>query len=236
MTHSIIITGHAGSGKSTLTEKFSEYLKELGYNVACVNLDPASPPRYSASADIRDFVKTEKIMEELNLGINGGLLKSMEIALNHINELTLSDECEFVLYDTPGQLELFIFTEFGEKFVKSLTGPVVGIFMADSSRIKNSAQYSAMVSQSAVVSVLLEIPFVTVFNKSDTAKIRDLEYYLAELKKEGIIGEYFEILMRFIELTSLIQKPIRVSSKTKEGFYDLYTAINEVLCTCGDLS
>jgi len=93
-----------------------------------------------------------------------------------------------------------------------------------------------MVSQSAVVSVLLEIPFVTVFNKSDTAKIRDPEYYLAELKKEGLIGEYFEILMRFIELTSLIQKPIRVSSKTKEGFYDLYTAINEVLCACGDLS
>ncbi len=233
---SVIIIGHAGSGKSLLTRNFSRYLLNQGYSVASVNLDPASPPGYATKADIRDFVKTEEVMQKYSLGVNGALLKSMEIGMKHIDDLCINGEHDFVLYDTPGQLELFVFTEFGERLVKRIEDHCACVFIADSSRIKNSSHYSATISQSATVSVMLGIPALTAFNKSDLREVKDPEYYLRELKNEGVLGEYFEPLLRFVEITSTVYRQIRISAKTGQGFYDLFTAINEVFCACGDLS
>ncbi len=236
MATSIVVTGHAGSGKSLLTEKFSAYLERMGYRVAMINLDPASPPRYSADRDIRSFVRTEEVMIKHSLGINGALLKSMEIGIEHLKELTVDDSYDFIIYDTPGQLELFVFTEFGENLVKNLESKSVCVFLVDSSRVNSPIHYAAAISQSAVVSMMLGIPSIAAFNKTDVMEVRELEYYMKKIKDEGVLGEYFEGLLRFVELTSIIYRPLRISAKTEHGFYELYTALNEVFCACGDLS
>ena len=230
----LIVLGAAGSGKTLFTENFGRYLSELGYSVRRVNLDPASKPRYDADVDIRKFVRTEEIMEEENLGINGALIRSAEMSIEHLDEIIL--DADYVIYDTPGQLELFIFTDFGEELVKRLGGFTVGIFLVDSSRIVNSNQYAAMISQSAVITLLLQIPVLTVFNKSDLHVVKDMEFYKRELEREGVLGEFFENLLRFIEGTSVIYRPLKISAKNFEGFDELLNAINEVFCSCGDLS
>ncbi len=230
----LIILGPAGSGKSLFTENFGEYLIKLGYKASRINLDPASDPRYKADRDIREFVKTEEIMIKEHLGINGALLRSAEISINFLDKLILN--ADFAIYDTPGQLELFIFTEFGEKLVEKLGSFTIGIFLVDSHRIKNSHHYAAIVSQSAVISLILQIPVLTVFNKSDIFEVKDVEFYKKELEREGVLGEFFEKLLRFIEGTSLIYKPLKISSKTSYGFEELLNSIHEVFCSCGDLS
>ncbi len=232
----IFVTGHAGSGKSLLTENFSGFLEKLDYRVAKVNLDPASPPRYNPDLDIREFVKTEEIMIKYSLGINGALLRSIEVGIKYINSLYPDGNWDFVIFDTPGQLELFIFTDFGKEMVEKSRKSGVCIFLVDSSRIENSIHYSAAVSQSAVISMMLGIPAITAFNKSDVASVRDLNYYAEKIREEGVLGEFFESLLRFVELTSIIYRPLRISAKTEDGFYELFTVINEVFCACGDLS
>jgi GTPase SAR1 family protein len=94
----IVVIGPAGSGKSTFVKNFSEYLKD--YDVKVVNLDPASDPIYKADRDVRKFVKTEDVMRKYGLGINGALLKSIDLALEHMDKLLV--EGDFVIYDTPG--------------------------------------------------------------------------------------------------------------------------------------
>ena len=84
----VIVVGPAGSGKSTFVKSFSEFLKD-DYDVKTVNLDPASDPIYDAHADVREFVRTEEVMRDFNLGINGALIKSMDLALQHIDKLLL---------------------------------------------------------------------------------------------------------------------------------------------------
>ena len=230
----LIVLGAAGSGKTLFTKNFGRYLSDLGFSVRRINLDPASRPRYEADRDIREFIRTEEVMEREKLGINGALIRSAELSIKHLSEVILDDD--YVIYDTPGQLELFIFTNFGVELVKRLGSFSLGIFLVDSSRVKNPNQYAAMISQSAVITLLLQIPVLTVFNKSDLHKVRDFDFYKRELEKEGVLGEFFDHLLRFIEGTSVIYRPLRISAKNFDGFDELLNAINEAFCSCGDLS
>ena len=231
----IVVVGTAGSGKSTFTLNFSGYLRRKGYAVETVNLDPASPPIYETGWDVRKFVRAEEIMEEFNLGINGALLKSVEIAHQYIMDLI--PDAEYVIIDTPGQMELFLYSDFGEKVVESLKGFSACLFIVDSTRVSTPENFISIIAQSAVVSLRLSIPTLTVFNKCDIAEIPELDEVMARIRREeGVLAELMEKLVEFVEYTTLPYRPIRMSSITSEGFDDVFSALNELFCACGDIS
>ena len=126
----VMVLGPAGCGKSLLTEKFGAYLEKEGYSVRYINLDPAClSVSYRCSFDIRERVTVEKIMKEEKLGPNGAMIRAME-KLGNI-EIPIYDE-DFVLIDTPGQLEIFSFHECGPKIVNQFK-ELVGVFILDAS-------------------------------------------------------------------------------------------------------
>ncbi len=230
----ILVLGHAGSGKSTLVKEFGDFLQE-NYSVKRVNLDTATPPAYECDINARDFVKAEEIMKEYSLGINGALLKSMDILLENIDELILKDE--FVLYDTPGQLELFLYTDFGERFTRELRDFTCGIFLIDSKLCKTIEGYLSAIAQSAVISLRTGLETVTVFNKSDIFYPPEIENIQEELvKREGVLSELIANLIPFYNFTTLRFRRVKISATRKENFDELYSIINEIFCSCGDLS
>ena len=231
----IFVLGCAGSGKSTFVKNFSEYLREKGYTVDCVNLDPASEPIYRASKDIRQFVRTEQVMQEYRLGINGALIKSVEMAADYADRLKCSGE--FVLYDTPGQLELFIYSLAGRKFVEELSSTFsMSVFLVDSTLITDPESFLSAVMQNVVVSLRLNLPSLTVFTKTDVSEI-SVTSLLHELRgREGMLAELMEKVVDFIELTTIPYRPIKISNLKKTGYDDLFSAINELFCSCGDIS
>jgi len=229
----IVVIGPAGSGKSTFVKSFLEYLNDA----KAVNLDPASDPIYKADKDIRDFIRTEKIMKDFNLGINGALIKSMELSLNYIDELILKDD--YVLYDTPGQMELFLYlssgTDIAEKIANS--DKTIAIFIVDAKVASTPENYVSILAQNAVISLRTEIPTITVFNKCDTTKFELTPLKVKEMLKEGgVLSELMEKLVDFVEETTVRYRTIKISALKKEGFDDVFSAINEVFCSCGDLS
>lgn len=231
----ILVVGTAGSGKSTFTLNFSEYLRKKGYWAETVNLDPASPPIYETEWDVRRFVKAEEVMKEFNLGINGALLKSVEMAQQYITGLI--PDAEYVIIDTPGQMELFLYSDFGEKVVENLKGFSACLFIVDSTRVSSPENFISVIAQSAVVSLRLSIPALTVFNKCDLAEVPELDEVLTEIsREEGVLAELMEKLVEFIEYTTLPYRPIRMSSITSAGFDDVFSALNELFCACGDIS
>ncbi len=232
----ILVIGPAGSGKSTFVRAFLRYLKD--YDVKAVNLDPASDPIYPAHADVRKFVKTEDIMQRYGLGINGALIKSMEIALDHVDSLIV--EGDYVLYDTPGQMELFLYLKAGIEMANRIaeSGWTVCIFIVDSEVASTSENYVSILAQNAVISLRMGVPTITVFNKSDIAdvdltpsKVRD-----SLSKEEGVLAELMERLVDFLEFTTARFRTIKISALRDEGLDDVLSAINEVFCSCGDLS
>ncbi|RLI77514.1 GTPase [Archaeoglobales archaeon] len=230
----IIVIGPAASGKSAFVKSFKEFLIGKGYNAKAVNLDPATPPIYKFEADIRKFVKTEDVMQKYKLGINGALIKAVEIASDYIEKLIVQGD--FVLFDTPGQMELFIYSRAGETVINHIPDFKCCIFPVDSKIALNPENFVSVLIQNVVVSLRTSLPTLTVFNKSDLAK-PNLGEIMEELKsKSGVLAELLEKSLFFFEYTSLPYRQINISALNKMGFEDLLNAINELFCSCGDIS
>ncbi len=230
----IVVIGPAGSGKSTFVKNFSEYLKD--YDVKVVNLDPASDPIYKADRDVRDYVKTEEVMKEYGLGINGALLKSIDLALEHMDNLIV--EGDYVIYDTPGQMELFLYSRSGLRMAEKIANFnwSVCLFVIDSEVASTPENFASIVAQNAVISLRLSMPTVTVFNKCDVINI-DLNEVLGRLKEvKGVMGEIIEKLMALIDYTTLRFRIVKISALKRENFDEVFSVINEIFCSCGDIS
>ncbi|EOD35598.1 hypothetical protein EMIHUDRAFT_78000 [Emiliania huxleyi CCMP1516] len=107
-----LVIGPAGAGKSTYCNLMRTHCEAQRRRVHVVNLDPAAEHfRYPVAADIRDLVPLEDVMSELRLGPNGGLIYAMEYLVDNIDwlESELDDlgGDEYVLFDCPGQVELY---------------------------------------------------------------------------------------------------------------------------------
>ena len=120
----VYFIGTAGSGKSTLTQNFKEWMNQRGLDAITVNLDPgAENLPYEPDVDIKDWISLKEIMESYELGPNGAQIAAADmLALNtsDIKESIESFKTDYVLIDTPGQLELFVFREAGKYIVQFL--------------------------------------------------------------------------------------------------------------------
>lgn len=88
-----------------------QFMSAIGRKCSVVNLDPANDHTgYPCAIDVRDLVKLEDIMQEDDLGPNGGVLYALEELENNMEwlEQGLSELGEeYVLFDCPGQVELY---------------------------------------------------------------------------------------------------------------------------------
>ena len=119
---------------------------------------------------------------------------------------------------------------------------VVSVFIVDAQEIKSLENYLAILAQNAIINLKLMVPSVTVINKVDMVEKERIRGYFDREKIEEMIerGDALTSLARglieYVEYTSIEQRPLLVSAKTGEGMDDLYSAIHESHCSCGDLS
>ncbi|KAF1993385.1 hypothetical protein P154DRAFT_589722 [Amniculicola lignicola CBS 123094] len=106
-----VVLGPPGSGKSTYCDGMLQFMTQMGRKCSIVNLDPANDQMsYPCALDIRDLVTIDEIMEQEDLGPNGGILYALEELEHNFEWLeeglkALGDD--YVLFDCPGQVELF---------------------------------------------------------------------------------------------------------------------------------
>lgn len=71
--------GPAGAGKTTFCTTLVTHAHSLGRSVHLFNLDPAAERfEYEPSIDIRELISLGDVMEEMDLGPNGGLIYCFE--------------------------------------------------------------------------------------------------------------------------------------------------------------
>jgi GPN-loop GTPase len=106
-----LIVGPPGAGKSTYCYGMQQFMGAIGRKASVVNLDPANDLTiYEPAIDVRKLVTLEEIMSDDELGPNGGILYALEELENNMEWLSgelkkLGDD--YVLFDCPGQVELF---------------------------------------------------------------------------------------------------------------------------------
>ncbi|KAH6814157.1 P-loop containing nucleoside triphosphate hydrolases superfamily protein [Perilla frutescens var. frutescens] len=209
MGYAQLVIGPAGSGKSTYCSSLYRHCETVGRSIHIVNLDPAAENfDYPVAMDIRELISLEDVMEELGLGPNGGLIYCMEypsqymIPFNsshfsvliyrmHLEENMddwLSEELDnymdddYLVFDCPGQIELFSHVPVLKNFVEHLRRKnfnVCVVYLLDSQFITDVTKFISGCMASLSAMVQLELPHVNILSKMDLVKNkRDIENYL----------------------------------------------------------
>ncbi|KAM1196695.1 hypothetical protein ACFX2I_008396 [Malus domestica] len=115
----VIVVGMAGSGKTTFMHRLVSHTHESNIRGYVMNLDPAVMTLpFGANIDIRDTVRYKEVMKQFNLGPNGGILTSLNLFATKFDEVISviekrADQLDYVLVDTPGQIEIFTWSASG---------------------------------------------------------------------------------------------------------------------------
>lgn len=170
-----IVIGPAGSGKSSYCHLIQGMAKTLKRNVLVVNLDPAAEKfRYECTVDIRDLISVDDVMDLTKLGPNGGLVYAMEYLIENIDWFmeeigTLSEE-DYVLFDCPGQLELYTHLDIMRRVIGALkrTGfNLCTVCLVDSTFLVDEPKFFSGILMTLSTMMSLELPHVTVLSKCD---------------------------------------------------------------------
>ena len=176
MKYAQLVVGPAGSGKSTYCAAMVKHGEAIGRKISVVNMDPAAEHfDYNPIVDVRDLVSLSDVMEdeELKFGPNGGLVFCMEyIVSNHnwLEENFASYDDEYVLFDCPGQIELYTHMSVMKSFVdhlQRLDFRICAVFLLDSQFASDSAKFVSGVLVSLSTIINLEISSVNILTKVD---------------------------------------------------------------------
>ena len=174
----VYFVGTAGSGKSTLVKSYRDWLGNNGIDCMTINLDPGVDMLpYDADIDIREWVALDEVMGEYNLGPNGAQIVAADLMAVNIKKITdLLDgvRTEYVLLDTPGQLELFAFRESSNVIVEAFgKEKSMVVYLSDPMLCKTSNGFVSNMVLSSLVEFRLQLPVINILTKADLMKDED---------------------------------------------------------------
>jgi len=241
----LYFVGTAGCGKSTLTNAFQLWLSNQGYDAITVNLDPgADNLLYAPDVDVRDWVKLSEIMAEYGLGPNGAQVAAADMmALNvkEISQVVSGFDTDYVLIDTPGQIELFTFRQSSRVIIDELSGDRGMLaFLFDPAVAKNANGYVSSLMLAATVHFRLPVPMMSLLSKVDSLSeperekvslwSRDFYALFSSLLDESAEAQTQASVefLQGLETVGAGRPVIPVSSDTGEGMEDIYSAAQMV--------
>src|SRR5512137_1261408 len=242
----LYLVGTAGSGKSTLTNAFQLWLNNQGYDAMTVNLDPGADTLvYSPDVDVRDWIKLSEVMSEYGLGPNGAQVAAadmMALNIKEIAQVVAGFDTDYVLIDTPGQIELFTFRQSSRVVVEELSGEMAMLaFLFDPALARVPNGYVSSLMLAATVHFRLPVPMISVLSKIDTLSEEDRErisqwskdyYALFNSLLDESIDAQTQVSAEFLQALETVgagRQIVPVSSDTGEGMEDIYSAVQLAL-------
>merc|ERR1712000_738078 len=171
-----LIIGPPGSGKTVYCSGMSQMLKSIKRPFSVINLDPGNDNiPYDCAVDIKDLIQVEDVMNNLDLGPNGGLLYCIEFLEKNIEWLRKSIEPliengNYLLFDCPGQVELYTVHDSMRNTVLQLQKwnlRICCVHLIDSVLCQQPSSFIAAVMLSLSTSLQLELPHINVLSKID---------------------------------------------------------------------
>jgi GTPase SAR1 family protein len=241
----IFIIGTAGSGKSLLSANLFDYYTKNGNFVGVLNLDPGVENLpYTCDVDVRDYVDLVSIMRQYDLGPNGAMIMASDLIASKIDDLQRDVDNvnpDYLIVDTPGQIELFAYRTSGPFFVQNFTvEQKAGIFLHDGALVTTPTNFVSMALLASSIKLRLNLPFINVLTKIDLIedRMRDILKWSSNLGSlEDAIakqsdGESYTLVMnilRGLNFGGFSQGLIPVSNATGDGMINLEAALSRIL-------
>ena len=215
----VVCVGMAGSGKTAFMQRINAHLHAKRDPPYVMNLDPAvrSVP-YESNIDIRDSVDYKEVMKQYRLGPNGGILTSLNLFATKVDQIIsiLEKRCkppetdaagtessskpiQNIIVDTPGQIEVFVWSASGQILLSSLasTFPTVLAYIIDTPRTASTSTFMSNMLYACSILYKTKLPMILVFNKTDVQSadfakewMTDFEAFQAALQREEETGTY----------------------------------------------
>jgi GPN-loop GTPase len=246
-------------------QRINNYLHVNKEKPYVLNLDPAvlSVP-FQPNIDIRDSINYKEVMKQYNLGPNGGILTSLNLFATKIDQIisllekranpgpdTSVKPPKHILVDTPGQIEVFVWSASGSILLESLASsfPTVIAYIIDTPRTHSTSTFMSNMLYACSILYKTKLPMILVFNKTDVqdaefAKewMTDFEAFQDALRAEenkGVFGGegygggsgYMSSLLNSMSL--MLEEfykhlsMVGVSSMTGDGIDEFFEAVEE---------
>lgn len=239
------IIGTAGAGKSLLTKTYADWLQGKKEYAITVNLDPGAVILpYNPDVDVRNYIVIDDLMEKYGLGPNGALIMAADLIATEISKIQKEIEAltpDYVLVDTPGQMELFAFRESGPYIVSELTkDPRAVIYLFDASFSSKPLNYVSNMFLATTVYHRFLTPQVYVLSKIDllpSEKVDEILDWSEDVKTleaaidDQLTGEkklLSQDIIRAIDRLGLTFELIPISAKTSDGMIDLHAQLTRI--------
>ena len=242
----IIIIGMAGSGKTTLMQRLNAHLHAEKTPYYMVNLDPAVlETPFGAHIDIRDTVNYREVMKQYALGPNGGILTALNLFATRFEQVlgligkrvAGPTPPKYVLFDTPGQIEIFTWSASGQIITASLASayPTVIVYVVDTVRCRNAVSFMSNMLYACSILYKMKLPLVLAFNKIDLAPcdfaqhwMDDLDSFTEALQKErSYMGSLAQSMALMLEEFYASLTAVGVSALSGEGMEPFFAAVDK---------
>jgi len=240
----IFVTGTAGSGKSMLTSKILEYYQNNGVFASVLNLDPGveSLP-YRPDVDVRDYVDIVQIMQQYDLGPNGSMIMANDLIASKIDDIQNEIHGvnpDYLIVDTPGQIELFAYRASGPFFIQNIDAcEKTNIFLYDGTMIVSPSNFISISLLATSIKLRLGLPTINVMTKADLIpdKIDQVLKWSSdpisleeELKTlEGETYSFATDILRTLNIGEFAGDLIPISNLTGEGMVNLQAALSRII-------
>ena len=240
----IFVTGTAGSGKSMLTSKILEYYQTNGVFASVLNLDPGveSLP-YRPDVDVRDYVDIVQIMKQYDLGPNGSMIMANDLIATKIDDIQNEIHGvnpDYLIVDTPGQIELFAYRASGPFFIQNIdASEKTNIFLYDGTMIVSPSNFISISLLATSIKLRLGLPTINVMTKTDLIpdKIDQVLKWSSDpisLEEElkTLEGETYSLatdILRTLNIGEFAGDLIPISNLTGEGMVNLQATLSRII-------
>jgi GTPase SAR1 family protein len=240
------IVGTAGCGKSMMTASLEKWLVTADMSVTVVNLDPGvEDPPYTSDVDIREYVDYGEVMNNFNLGPNGALVASLDMAVGQAGEIReeiVETGRDYVIVDCPGQMELFAYRNSGPLMVSSIRGsdPALSLYLLDSNIARTPAGYLSSMLLGLSIHMRFALPQINILSKPDILVEEQIEEIVSwsddsflledalQQFSDGLVREYSTAILQMLNDIGNESHVIPVSSKSMSGIEFLYGEMQRV--------
>lgn len=171
MGYAIFVVGPAGSGKTTFCRNIVEHGANTGRSFKLANLDPANIDEETPYVlDIREHITVEDVQENTDLGPNGSLMLALNELNENIQEFGIEDFCgEYLLFDCPGQLELFTHSDAICNIAKHTARcfKTTVVYLMESQFLMDASKYVHGCLTALIAISKFELPHINILTKVD---------------------------------------------------------------------